>query len=248
MYWISKSIHILNRLRRKFIIFLSVLGPGIIVMIADNDAGGISTYAVTGSKYGFSLLWIFILLIPMAYYVQEMTVRLGAVTKRGNAEAIFDGFGPFWGWFSIIDLSITNWLTLVTEYIGMTAALSLFGVPAWLTIIFVTAILFTIVITGKYWTFEKLTLFFCAFNLVYIPAAIWAMEMPDAPQWKEVWRGFYHPQINGPVMDFLFIILANIGTTIAPWMIFFQQSAVVDKGLDIHDLPFGKFETIIPSM
>jgi Mn2+/Fe2+ NRAMP family transporter len=125
MYWISKSIHKLNRFRRQLIVFLSVLGPGIIVMIADNDAGGISTYAVTGSKYGFKLLWIFILLIPMAYFVQEMTVRLGAVTKRGHAEAIFDGFGPFWGWFSIVDLGITDWLTLVTEYIGMTAAMSL---------------------------------------------------------------------------------------------------------------------------
>ena len=99
MFWVSKSIHILNRFRRQFIIFLSVLGPGIIVMVADNDAGGISTYAVTGSKYGFSLLWIFIILLPMAYYVQEMTVRLGAVTKRGHAEAIFEGFGPFWGGF-----------------------------------------------------------------------------------------------------------------------------------------------------
>ena len=129
MYWISKSFHYLTRLRRQLLIFLAVLGPGIIVMVADNDAGGISTYAVTGSKYGFSLLWIFVLLVPMAYYVQEMTVRLGAVTKRGHAEAIFDGFGRFWGWFSLVDLAIVNWLTLVTEYIGMTAAMSLFGVP-----------------------------------------------------------------------------------------------------------------------
>ena len=83
MYWVSKSIHILNRLRQRLLVFLAVLGPGIIVMVADNDAGGISTYAVTGSKYGFSLLWIFLILLPMAYYVQEMTVRLGAVTKRG---------------------------------------------------------------------------------------------------------------------------------------------------------------------
>src|SRR5512136_996470 len=163
MYWISKSIHYLNRLRRQLIIFFAVLGPGIIVMVADNDAGGISTYAVTGSKYGFSLLFMFILLVPMAYYVQEMTVRLGAVTKRGHAEAIFDGFGPFWGWFSIFDLAVVNWLTLVTEYIGMTAAWSMFGVPAWVTVIFVTVILMAVVMTGRYWTFEKLTLAFCIF-------------------------------------------------------------------------------------
>ena len=247
MYWISKSIHILNRLRRQLVIFLSVLGPGIIVMVADNDAGGISTYAVTGSRYGFSLLWIFIILFPMAYYVQEMTVRLGAVTKRGHAEAIFDGFGPFWGWFSIIDLAITNWLTLITEYVGMTAAMSLFGVPAWITVIFVTLILFGVVVSGKYWTFEKLTLLFCGFNLVYIPAAFWVMDTPTAPGWNQVFQGFYHPDLHGLNMDLIFIILANIGTTIAPWMLFFQQSAVVDKGLDIHDIKYGTLETLVGS-
>ena len=100
MYWLSKTIHRLGRFRARMVLFLAVLGPGIITMIADNDAGGISTYAVTGSKYGFNLLWVFFILVPMAYYIQEMTVRLGAVTKRGHAESIFDGFGPFWGWFS----------------------------------------------------------------------------------------------------------------------------------------------------
>jgi hypothetical protein len=120
MYWISKSIHRVVRFQRRTLIFLAAMGPGIITMVADNDAGGISTYAQTGVKTGFNLLWAFIILVPMAYYVQEMTVRLGAVTKRGHAEAIFDGFGKFWGWFSIFDLALINWLTLVTEYIGMT--------------------------------------------------------------------------------------------------------------------------------
>ena len=247
MYWLSKTFHRINRFNKRFIIFLSVLGPGIIVMIADNDAGGISTYAVTGSKYGFSLLWMFVILLPMAYYVQEMTVRLGAVTKRGHAEAIFDGFGPFWGWFSLGDLIITNWLTLVTEYVGMTAAMSLLGIPPLLTIIVVTAILFSIVLSGKYWTFEKITLFFCCFNFVFIPAAIWAMDMPSAPAWNHVFQGFYNPKMGGFTMDLLFILLANIGTTIAPWMLFFQQSAVVDKGLDIHDISYGKLETFVGS-
>jgi NRAMP (natural resistance-associated macrophage protein)-like metal ion transporter len=248
MFWISKFIHYLNRFRRRLIVFFAVLGPGIMVMVADNDAGGISTYAVTGSKYGFSLLWIFILLVPMAYYVQEMTVRLGAVTKRGHAEAIFDGFGRFWGWFSIGDLAIVNWLTLITEYIGMTAAMSLFGVPPWLTVIVVTGILFAVVLTGKYWTFEKLTLFFCAFNLVYIPAAIWAMETPTAPAWSAVFEGFFAPRGLRFSADLLFILMANIGTTIAPWQVFFQQSAVVDKGIDVKDIAFGKWDTMAGSI
>jgi NRAMP (natural resistance-associated macrophage protein)-like metal ion transporter len=249
MFWISKAIHYLNRFRRRLLIFFAVLGPGIIVMVADNDAGGISTYAVTGSKYGFSLLFIFIILVPMAYYVQEMTVRLGAVTKRGHAEAIFDGFGPFWGWFSLADLAIVNWLTLVTEYIGMTAALSIFGIPPWFTVIGVSFILFGLVLSGKYWTFEKITLFFCLFNFVYIPAALWAMEMPTAPSWFKVFEGFYRPNVPGGFTgDLLFVLLANIGTTIAPWMIFFQQSAVVDKGLDIHDVKYGRIETFVGSI
>jgi Mn2+/Fe2+ NRAMP family transporter len=161
MYWLSKSIHRFSRLNRRFAILAAVVGPGIITMIADNDAGGISTYAVTGSKYGFNLLWVFIILIPMAYFVQEMTVRLGAVTKRGHAEAIFDGFGRFWGWFSLFDLAVVNWLTLVTEYIGMTAAMSMFGIPPIVTCIAVTIILMAVVMTGRYWTFEKITLAFC---------------------------------------------------------------------------------------
>jgi NRAMP (natural resistance-associated macrophage protein)-like metal ion transporter len=249
MYWISKTIHLLTRFRRQAFVFLAVLGPGIITMVADNDAGGISTYAVTGSKYGFSLLWVFFILVPMAYYVQEMTVRLGAVTKRGHAEAIFEGFGSFWGWFSLADLAIVNWLTLVTEYIGMTAAMSLFGVDPWITYFVVTAILFVVVMTGRYWTFEKLTLFFCAFNLVYIPAAFWAMKTPTAPSWGLVGKGLVVPTLTGGLTgDMLFIILANIGTTITPWQIFFQQSSVVDKGLDLHDIKMGKIDTFVGAL
>ena len=166
-------------------------------MVADNDAGGISTYAQTGAKTGFNLLWAFIILVPMAYYVQEMTVRLGAVTKRGHAEAIFDGFGPFWGWFSIFDLALINWLTLVTEYIGMTQAMRIFGIPEWITFLGVTLLMFGIVMSGKYWTFEKITLFFCLFNLVYIPAAIWAMQTGNVAEgWAAVGSGFYDPHFE----------------------------------------------------
>ena len=249
MYWISKSIHKLGRARRRLLIFLAVLGPGIITMIADNDAGGISTYAQTGAKTGFNLLWAFIILVPMAYYVQEMTVRLGSVTKRGHAEAIFDGFGPFWGWFSIFDLALINWLTLVTEYIGMTQAMKLFNIPTLVTFIGVTALLFGIVVTGKYWTFEKITLFFCLFNLVYIPAAIWAMKTGNVNEgWAAVGRGFYAPHFPGGLtVELITLIMANIGTTITPWQIFFQQSAVVDKGMDVRDVKMGKMDTLAGS-
>jgi NRAMP (natural resistance-associated macrophage protein)-like metal ion transporter len=249
VYWLSKTLHRIGRYRRQAAIFLAVLGPGVITMVADNDAGGISTYAVTGSRYGFSLLWILVILVPVAYYIQEMTVRLGAVTKRGHAEVIFEGFGPMWGWFSVFDLAVVNWLTLITEYIGMVEAMNLFGVPPLLTYLGVTAILFAIVITGRYWTFEKLTLLFCVFNLVYIPAALWAMKAPTAPSWGLVVEGLFRPGATGGLSNqFLFVLLAIIGTTITPWQIFFQQSSVVDKGLDIHDIRFGKWDTLAGSL
>ena len=249
MYWISKTFHRVRRFKNRTLLLLAGLGPGIITMVADNDAGGISTYSVTGSQYGFNLLWVFFILIPMAYFVQEMTVRLGAVTKRGHAEAIFDGFGKWWGWFALGNLAVINWLTLVTEYIGMMAAMTIFGVPPWITFLIVTAVLMGIVMSGRYWTFEKITLAFCGFNLVYIPAALWAMDTTTAPGWGKVLQGFYNPEFPGGFTpNLLFIIMANIGTTITPWQIFFQQSAVVDKGTSIKDIAYGKIDTLVGSI
>jgi Mn2+/Fe2+ NRAMP family transporter len=253
MFWLSKIIHSVGRLRRRWVILLAVLGPGIITMVADNDAGGISTYTQTGARTGFNMLWAFIILVPMAYYVQEMTVRLGAVTKRGHAEAIFDGFGKAWGWFSLFDLCLINWLTLVTEYIGMTQAMRIFNIPEWVTFLAVTGLLLGIVISGKYWTFEKITLVFCIFNLVYIPAAIWAMQTGNVSEgWSAVGKGFYNPQFefSGKFtpLALITLIMANIGTTITPWQIFFQQSAVVDKGMDIKDAKYGKIDTFAGAM
>lgn len=224
-------------------IFLAIIGPGVIVMLADNDAGGITTYAATGARYGYGLLWFLIILGPVAYYVQEMTVRLGAVTKRGHAEAIFDTFGSFWGWFSLTDLVITNWLTLITEFIGMTAALSIFGVPPIITIIVVSAIMIMMVLQGRYWTWEKVAFLFCAFNLVYIPGAFIVH-----PSVSDILHKGIIPNFPGGFNNqIFFFLMANIGTTIAPWMVFFQQSAVVDKGLQEKDISFGKADTAVGS-
>lgn len=224
-------------------LYLILAGPGIVVMVADNDAGGITTYAATGAKYGYHLIWFLLLLIPVAYYVQEMTVRLGAVTKRGHAEAIFDAFGAFWGWFSLLDLLILDWLTLVTEFVGMTAALAIFGLPPWITVIAVMVLMAIIVLNGNYWTFEKLALVFCALNLIYIPGAFLVH-----PSVRQVLHQGLIPNLAGGFNGQLFFFLmANIGTTIAPWMLFFQQSAVVDKGMLEKDIPWGRFDTLLGS-
>ena len=173
-----------------------------------------------------------------------MTVRLGAVTKRGHAEAIFDAFGPFWGWFSFIDLTIVNWLTLVTEFIGMTAALSIFGVPPYITVIGVSVIMGIMVLQGRYWTWEKITLIFCGLNLVYIPAAF--LVHPSVSQ--VLAQGIIPHFPGGFTNELFFFLMANIGTTIAPWMLFFQQSSVVDKGMREKDIPWGRFDTLVGSL
>lgn len=241
MNWIARLYYSLQRNWKAVRLYLVLAGPGLVVMIADNDAGGITTYASTGAKYGYSLIWFLILLGPVAYYVQEMTVRLGAVTKRGHAEAIFDGFGAFWGWFSLLDLFLVDWLTLVTEFIGMTAALAIFGVPAWLTVAGVCLLMGIMVINGRYWTWEKIAMAFCALNLIYIPSAFMVH-----PQVSDVLSHGLVPNFPGGFnSELFFFLMANIGTTIAPWMLFFQQSSVVDKGLVEKDIRFGKFDTAL---
>jgi len=241
MDFLAKFYFNYRRIIKTIQIYLLLAGPGLIVMIADNDAGGITTYAATGAKFGYNLIWFLILLGPVAYFVQEMTVRLGAVTKHGHAEAIFSAFGSFWGWFSFLDLSLVNWLTLVTEFIGMTAGLSIFGIPPLLTVVIVICVLMGIVFSGKYWTWEKITMVLCLVNLIYIPAAILVH-----PSISDIFRNGVIPNFPGGFNgELFFFLMANIGTTIAPWMIFFQQSAVVDKQMKEKDIPWGKFDTAI---
>ena len=242
MNFLSKIFYSYRRVAKFLKLFALIAGPGIIVMVADNDAGGITTYTVTGAKYGYNLIWFLVLLGPVAYVVQEMTVRLGAVTKRGHAEAIFDAFGPFWGWFSLFDLGLLDFLTLITEFIGMTAAFSIFHIPPIVTIIVVILLMGFMVIQGRYWTWEKIAMGFCILNLIYIPGAF--MVNPSV---SDIVHNGLIPSIpaGGFTNDFFFLLMANIGTTIAPWMIFFQQSSVVDKGLQEKDILWSKLDTMV---
>jgi NRAMP (natural resistance-associated macrophage protein)-like metal ion transporter len=244
MNFFAKSFYEYRRILKVIRIFLMISGPGIIVMVADNDAGGITTYGVTGAKYGYNLIWFLMLLGPIAYFVQEMTVRLGAVTKRGHAEAIFDGFGAFWGWFSLLDLFLVDFLTLVTEFIGMTAAMSIFHIPPVVTVISVCIVMAIMVLQGRYWTWEKVALTFCAVNLIYIPAAF--MVKPSVSD--IIGQGIIPNFPGGFNNQLFFYLMANIGTTIAPWMVFFQQSAVVDKSMQEKDITWGKLDTLVGSL
>lgn len=239
----AKLFYYYRRALKTIKLFFLICGPGIIVMVADNDAGGITTYAATGAKYGYYLIWFLILLLPIAYYIQEMTVRLGAVTKRGHAEAIFEAFGPFWGWFSLLDLFLVDWLTLVTEFIGMTAALSIFHIPPLLTVVLVILFMGIMILHGRYWTWEKIVLLLCSLNLIYIPCAFMVKPSVDSI----LRQGLIPSWPGGSLNELLFILMANIGTTIAPWMIFFQQSSVVDKGLQEKDIKFSQLDTLAGS-
>ncbi|MFZ0296175.1 MAG: divalent metal cation transporter, partial [Candidatus Sulfotelmatobacter sp.] len=142
-------------------------GPGVLVMLGENDGPSMLSYAATGAKFGIGFFLPFVVLtFCMAIVVQEMTVRLGAATHRGHAELIFERFGPFWGWFSMIDLGIGNFLTLITEFIAVRAGLGFFGVPPWTAILIALVILYGALMSHRYWTWERITLAAALFNLV----------------------------------------------------------------------------------
>jgi len=219
-----------------------LIGPGVLVMLGENDGPSMLSYAATGSKFGVGFFLPFVLLtFCMAIVVQEMTVRLGAATHRGHAELIFERFGPFWGWFSMIDLGIGNFLTLITEFIAIRAGLGFFGVPPWAAILLALVVLYGALVSHRYWTWERITLAAAAFNLIFIPVAL--MTHPD---WHAVGHAFITWQpLPGFSKDTLLIVLADIGATVTPWMLFFQQSATVDKGLTTRDIRFGRIDTVL---
>jgi Mn2+/Fe2+ NRAMP family transporter len=201
------------------------------------------SYAATGARFGIGFFLPFIVLtFAMAIMVQEMTVRLGAATHRGHAELIFDRFGSFWGWFSLIDLGIGNFLTLITEFIAIRAGLGFFGVPPWAAVLSALALLYSALLTHRYWTWERITLAIAAFNLVFVPVAFLTH-----PSWHSVGHALvaWKPLPGGLNNETLLIVLADIGATVTPWMLFFQQSATVDKGLTKRDIRFGRIDTVL---
>lgn len=217
-------------------------GPGVLVMLGENDGPSMLAYAATGAKFGIGFFLPFVVLtFCMAIVVQEMTVRLGAATHRGHAELIFDRFGPFWGWFSMIDLGIGNFLTLITEFIAVRAGLGFFGVRPWVAILIALVILYAALMSHRYWTWERITLAAAAFNLIFIPVAFMTH-----PHWHSVGHSLitWHP-LPGFNKDTLLIVLADIGATVTPWMLFFQQSATVDKGMTTKDIRFGRIDTVL---
>ncbi len=204
---------------------LAIIGPGLIVMVGDNDAGAFGTYTQAGQNYGTALLWTLLPLVPVLYVNQEMVLRLGAVTGVGHARLIFERFGRFWGAFSVIDLFLLNALTIVTEFIGIALGLDYLGVPRALGVALSAAAIMGAVGTGDFRRFERFALALVAGSLVLAP--IFVMVHPPM---GEIARDFVIPSMpDGKLSDIMLLIIAIVGTTVAPWQLFFQQSYVIDK-------------------
>ena len=234
-----------SRWMHSLLTFLAVFGPGLIVMVADNDAGAVSTYTQAGAQYGTSLLWLVVLLLPVTYFVQEMVVRLGIATGKGHAAMIFQRFGKWWGIFSLVDLELVNFLTLVTEFAAIDLALTKLGVDPRIGVPLIALGLFLMAVTGSYRRWERIVVFLCALDLAWFVIA-WKLH----PGAGEVLRAAVRPTMppGGITPEFIFLVIAIVGTTIAPWQLFFQQSCIADKRLRFSDVPWARLDTFVGAL
>jgi Mn2+/Fe2+ NRAMP family transporter len=220
--------------------FLAVTGPGLIVAFADTEAGSVTTAATSGAQFGYKLILLQLLLIVPLFVVQEMTVRLGTVTGKGHARLIREFYGLGWAWVSLGTMLVTNIAALVTEFAGIAGAALIFGLPAAPLVIVAALLLIVVIFTASYKRAEMFAFALCLVELLFIPAAFAA----HPPVRTIVMQGIFG---NQPLTDYSYLLLiaSNIGAVIMPWMIFYQQSAVVDKGLTLKDLGFARFDTAL---
>ena len=222
-------------------LFLAVMGPGLVVMLADTDVGSIITAAQSGVQWGYRLLLLQLLLVPVLFVVQELTVRLGIFTGQGHGELIRKSFGTGWAWLSVCGLGVATIGALVTEFSGVAAVGELFGVPRALSLGLTAAALLTIVLTGSYRRVERVAIALGLFEFAFFFVA-WRAH----PQGAAIVTGMMHmPLGNGA---YLYLVAANIGAVIMPWMIFYQQSAVADKKLQPHHYKHARLDTAIGSL
>jgi NRAMP (natural resistance-associated macrophage protein)-like metal ion transporter len=214
-----------------------VFGPGLIVMEADNDAGAVSTYVQAGAQYGTHSLWMLLVLLPITYFIQEMVVRLGIATGKGHAAMIYRRFGRWWGLFSFADLQLVNFLTLVTEFAAIALALSKMNVDPRIGVPLAAVGLLFVVMTGSYRRWERIVVFLCPLDLAWL---VLAFEL--RPGMHELVRHAFVPVIlaGGITAGLVFLVISIVGTTIAPWQLFFQQSCIADKRLRFSDLPSAR--------
>jgi Mn2+/Fe2+ NRAMP family transporter len=228
-------------LRSRVLALLAIIGPGLIVMVGDNDAGGVATYSQAGQNYGTSLMWVLVLLVPVLIVNQEMVVRLGAVTGVGHAKLINERFGRFWGWFSVGDLFLLNFLTIVTEFIGVSLALGYFGVSKYVAVPIAAVGLIAMTASGSFRFWERSMFAFVFANLLVVPLFFFAH-----PSVGNVAEHFVIPGIHGGANSTsILLIIGMVGTTVAPWQLFFQQSNIVDKRITPRWINYERLDTWI---
>jgi NRAMP (natural resistance-associated macrophage protein)-like metal ion transporter len=224
--------------------FAAVAGPGLVVMLADTDAGSVVTAAQSGASWGYKLLLLQLLLVPVLFIVQELTVRLGIVSGKGHGELINEHYGTGWAWFSVGTLIIACAGALLSELGGLAGVGMLYGVPAWETMTIVVGGLIIMALTGSYLTVERIAIAVGIFELVFLLVA-WKAQ-PDAAGMVSGLVDVQHlPWRNS---KYLYLVAANIGAVIMPWMVFYQQSAVVEKGLTMDDLRAARWDTAIGAL
>ncbi len=224
---------------RNMLIMLSVMGPGIITANVDNDAGGIATYSVAGAHFGYSMLWIFIPMAISLIIIQEMCSRMGVVTGKGLADLIREKFGVRITFYAMLVFIFSNLLNTISEFSGIAASCEIFGISRYISLPIGAFVIWWIVVKGTYKSVEKIFLFACLFYLAYI-----ATGFMVRPQWGEISREFIRPTFQFR-QEFILMIMGIVGTTIAPWMQFYQQSSVVEKGINIKDYKFARLDVII---
>jgi NRAMP (natural resistance-associated macrophage protein)-like metal ion transporter len=227
---------------RRLLTFLAILGPGLIVMVGDNDAGAFGTYTQAGQNYGTALLWTLLLLVPVLYVNQEMVLRLGAVTGVGHARLILERFGPFWGAFSVIDLLVLNALTIVTEFIGISLALEFFGVPKLLGVLLSAGLIIVAAAQGNFRRFERFCMLLCFGSLFLVPVLV-AVHAPLGQATHDLFVPSLPKGAN--LSTVMLLICAIVGTTIAPWQLFFQQSYVIDKRITPRYIKYERWDLVV---
>jgi Mn2+/Fe2+ NRAMP family transporter len=227
---------------RNIVIFLAILGPGIITGSVDNDAGGITTYSVAGALYGYNLLWTMFPAFLVLVVVQEMNARMGIVTGKGLADLIRENAGVKITFFIFIGLLVADIGNTTTEFAGVAGSMQVFDVSKYISVPISAVLVWWLVVKGTYKFSERVFLLFSAFLLVYVVSALLGK-----PHWHEIGNAVIKPDIKF-TKDYLVIVIGIIGTTIAPWMQFYMQSAVIEKGLKITDYKYTLWDVVIGSV
>ncbi len=232
--------HIITRPRRPGVLprFLAIAGPGIVVMLADTDVGSIITAGQSGVAWGYRLLMLQFLLMPILFIVQELTVRLGIHSGKGHGELIRDHFGKGWAWLSAVGLAVATTGAILTEFSGVAGVGEIYGIPRVLSVCLSAALLLVVVLTGSYRRVERVAITLGLFELAFFVVA-WLAH----PSLHQILAQSAEPALGNP--QYVYLVSANIGAVIMPWMVFYQQSAVADKRLKPADLPMARADTAV---